>query len=125
VKTLLLDNGDLVLGAGTFATVSGSPKLVQDLGVAMREPIGCDRFHPQWGSTLINYVGEPVDDQTRFAIVAEVQRIIDNFTTVQRYYLDQDSAAGSTSRYKTTELIQDLKSVQVRQELTASTSGWS
>ena len=63
MKSFALQNGDLVLGQGGLLTVTGPSKVRQDLSIAMREPVGCDRFHPNWGSVLPNYIGEPITTQ--------------------------------------------------------------
>jgi phage baseplate assembly protein W len=117
VKTLLLDNGDLVLDAGDFRAVTGTPKIIQDITIALKEPIGCDRFHPQWGSILASYIGDPIDGAMQFQIKTEVQRVIDNFAIIQGSNMTQDIADGRAPRYSSGELINGVKSVQVRQDM--------
>lgn len=115
MKTFALVGGDLVLGEGGYALVTGQEKVKQDLGVAMREPYGCDRFHPRWGSVLISYVGEPVEQQTAFLIQQEIGRIIRNYIMVQGGVVEEDVAARRRSRVATSEVITGVNGIDVRQ----------
>jgi hypothetical protein len=103
MRSLLLSQGDLVPGPGGFVTISGPDKVRQDLGVAVREPYGIDRFHPEWGTTLERMIGGVVDKAT-----PSIAR--------QQYEMQQDRLAGRTSRYKSGEAIDSVSSVDVVQE---------
>ncbi len=115
MRTFELVGGDLVLGEGGFALVTGQAKVKQDLGVAMREPYGCDRFHPRWGSILINYVGEPIEQQTSFLIQSEVGRIIRNYIMVQGGVVEEDVTAQRRSRLTMSEVVVGVNGIDVRQ----------
>lgn len=114
MKTLLLDDGDLVLGSGSFETVTGPTKLRQDLSYAMREPIGTDRFHPGWGSILPSLVGEPITDTLLTRVEGEVRRVLDNYVVVQRDRMSRDRRSGQPSRFTSGEVIDTVKAVSVR-----------
>lgn len=116
MKTFAIEAGDFVLGEGGYALISGHEKVKQDLGIAMREPYGCDRFHPRWGSVLVNYVGEPVSQQTEFLVRAEAGRIIRNYIAVQGYVVEQDVQAQRRSRLGTNEVVIGVDGIDVRQE---------
>lgn len=116
MKTFAIDNGDLVLTSGTFTEVTGSRKLIQDLGLAMREAIGSDRFHLRWGSQLPDFIGDAVSTVSMQRVREEVQRIIDNFAAVQRDNLSRDAARGRKPRYGTGEVIRRVKDIAVRQD---------
>jgi phage baseplate assembly protein W len=88
----------------------------QDLGVAVREPYGIDRFHPEWGTTLERMIGGVVDKATPSIVRAEVMRVIKNYIARQQYEMQQDRLAGRTSRYKSGEAIDSVSSVDVVQE---------
>ena len=112
----MVRNGDLVVGPRGHATVEGEAKVVQDLGLAMREPYGVDRFHPQWGSMLPRYVGEPVNTETAALIKAEATRIVKNMAAEQTAQIAADAAKGARSRFSTSEIIAGVAGIDVRQE---------
>lgn len=116
MKTFLLEDGDLVLDSGSCETVTGPRKLRQDLDLAMREPIGTDRFHPKWGSILPSLVGVPINDTLLARVESEVRRILDNYVVVQRDLMARDARAGRRPRFTSGEVIDTVKSVQVRPE---------
>lgn len=116
MKTFALVAGDLVVGQGGFALITGQEKVKQDLGVAMREPFGCDRFHPRWGSVLISYVGEPADVQSEFLIRAEIGRIIRNYIMIQGSVVEEDVSDQRRSRLTTSEVITGVDGIDVRQD---------
>jgi phage baseplate assembly protein W len=51
--------------------------------LALAEPYGDDRFHPQWGSVLPNYVGTPIGADTEMLVRSEVARVIQAYIGVQ------------------------------------------
>lgn len=116
MKTLLLENGDLVIGEGGFAMIEGSSKVRQDLGIALREQFGLDRFHPRWGSILYDYIGQPVSTETHMFIESECARIVQNYAMLQTEYLERDLAKGVRPRFSTGELIQSIEKILVAQQ---------
>lgn len=116
MKTLTLSNGDLVVGQGGFTTVTGTAKVKQDLGVAVREPYGCDRFHPRWGTTLINYIGGIVGPEIDTLVKSEITRLIKNYIAVQGEQMSNDATAGAISRFSTADMIQRIDGIDVAQE---------
>lgn len=116
MKTFQIKDGDLVVGPGGFTSVTGSTKVRQDLAVAVREPLGCDRFHPRWGSTLAQYVGVFNDELIRGLIISEVYRLVRNYVAVQGDQVRTDSISGRKPRYRTDELVSDIEHVDLRQE---------
>lgn len=115
MKTFALAEGDLVVGPRGYATVSGATKLRQDLGVAVREPTGGDRFHPGWGSTLSSIVGSQVNAATKVKVQIEVARVISNYIAVQQDVRKRDAALGRASRFSTGEIVRKIESVTVAQ----------
>ena len=116
MKTLLIENGDFVIGPGGFVSVDGPMKVKQDLAVAVREPYGSDRFHPRWGSLLHEYVGMAADDEMDLRVRAEITRLIQNYQFSQGQILERDTMRGRRSRFSTGELVDALQSIEVRQE---------
>jgi len=115
VKTLQIKNGDLVIGSGGYATVTGSAKLRQDLSVAVREPYGCDRFHPRWGSMLSGFVGGVLDKYAASAVSGEVNRIIGNYVAVQHDQMTVAASQGMKVRYSTGEVVSAVTKIDTRQ----------
>ncbi len=116
MKAFAIESGDLVVGPEGFATVSGSTKVQQDLGIAMREPLGCDRFHPRWGTTLTSMVGGVITNQTEMLVRSEVQRLIKNYVAVQGQVVEQDVALAQRSRIATSEVITAVEGIDIRQD---------
>lgn len=117
MKTLVIRNGDLALGPGGFQTITGPQKVKQDLAVAMREPFGCDRFHPRWGSLLFDYVGRPVSLELEALIRGEITRLVQNYAASQGEALMQDRTRSQRrSRFSTNEVVSGVEAIQVRQE---------
>jgi hypothetical protein len=115
VKTLQIVNGDFVIGPGGYATIDGPAKVKQDLGVAVREPYGSDRFHPRWGSLLHEYVGMPAMDEASMRIQAEVTRLIQNYQFVQGQMLQRDTMLGNRSRFSAGELVNTIQAIDIQQ----------
>lgn len=112
MKTLALADGDLVVTPHGHATVSGSDKIKTELGLALSEPYGDDRFHPSWGSYLPSYIGQPMDQTTQMLVEAEVQRVLSNYIFIQRTEVTADSLASIRSRFSTADVITAVLSVQ-------------
>ena len=83
MKSLALVNGDLSVGAGGYQLVTGSARIRQDLALALGEEIGNDQFHPEWGSVLIRFLGQPIDQETEFNVRAEIARVVQNYINIQ------------------------------------------
>lgn len=116
MKTLKIENGDLVISNGAYAVVEGSDKIVQDLGIAVATPYGVDRFHPKYGSVLPNYVGTPIDEGTKMLVENEMTRIITNYQAVQTTNMNSYIVQGKQSPYNQNELVQSIKELQVVQD---------
>lgn len=115
MKTLLIRDGDLVLGHGGHETITGVAKVVQDLRMAIGEPLGNDRFHPGWGSRTNDYVGGAVEDGVVFSIRQEISRVVENYIAVQRDKIEADVLRGVRSRFGAGEVISDVQDIAVRQ----------
>jgi phage baseplate assembly protein W len=116
MQTFAIVNGDIRMSSGSYAVVTGEAKLRQDLSFALREPMGIDRFHPRWGSTLSEMVGEAVSERSSAAVEAEARRVVETYARVQADRLNTDATNRQVSRFSTGEVIRSIDSVQVRQE---------
>lgn len=118
MKTLWLHHGDLAIGQSKdYRTTTGPGKVRQDLRCALLEPLGNDRFHPGWGSTLSDYVGLSITEDLRQAVLTEVNRVIGNYAAVQRDKVEVDMISGSETRFSTSEIVSAVSYVQVASDL--------
>lgn len=112
MKALLLSSGDLAVGqSGDYAVIVDAFKVKQDVRNALVEPMGNDRFHPGWGSSLLDYVGQIADDLQRVTVTGEVNRVVGNYAAVQRDRITADVLSGSTSRFTTDEILSAVTGV--------------
>lgn len=82
-KSLAITNKDLDVQRGQVGVVVGVRKLIQDMSQWLVEEYRIDRFHPDYGSTLSNMVGENISETTKFLIQNEVLRVLRNFQSIQ------------------------------------------
>lgn len=115
MKQLAIRDGDLVPGPGGFATVSGPSKVRQDLGCALREPVGTDRFHPGFGSLLPEYIGRPIDSGTSALIEAEIHRVVKNYMVTRMALMQEDHINGRKPNFKADEIVQNIEGIRIRQ----------
>lgn len=115
MKQLAIQDGDLVPGPGGFLTVRGPAKVRQDLGCALREPIGNDRFHPGWGSLLPEYIGRPIDQSTAAMIEAEIYRVVRNYMLTRLAQMQDDQVEGRKVNFDASEIVQNIEGVRIRQ----------
>ncbi len=115
-KTFRIRNKDLEVGPGGYVLVSGRDKVHQDLGIAVREPAGSDRFHPGWGTILHNLLGQPASNEMALRIKSEIQRLVSNYIQLQHEQVVQDAQNRRRSRFATEELVERVRSVDVVQE---------
>lgn len=114
MKTLSLQGGDLVIGPQGHRTISASPKIRQDLALALGESYGNDRFHPQWGSTLSHFIGRPTVADTEMMVRSEVARVVQGYIDVQRSEIVNDALAGRRSRFTTADVVSRLDKITTR-----------
>lgn len=106
------------MGPTTYDVVTGPAKIAQDLGIACREPLGGDRFHPNWGSLLPSYVGLSAQ-QVDLMVKGEISRVIQNYSMVQRGIAAQDVANRVTPRLSPSEIVGTVDSINVHQTFDA------
>ncbi len=111
MKTLKLQGRDLVVSGGDLALVTGAEKTVQDLTCALIEPLGNDRFHPGFGSSLDTFIGFTQDQTLTFEIQQEILRVINNYIAVQQDKLASSRIAGQTTAYSFDELVNNIREI--------------
>lgn len=112
MKTLALANGDLVVGATGHQTVSGAQKIRQELALALGEEYGADRFHPENGSVLNDYIGEPITDETDMLVRAEVGRVVQQYVATQNREVLRDHLAQRGSRFDASDVVTGITDIQ-------------
>lgn len=101
-----------MVGPNGHKTISGSAKVRQDLALALGEPYGNDRFHPQWGSVLSEYVGRPIDSDTEMLVRSETARVVQVYIDIQRVEIVEDALAGRRSRFTTADVVARLDDIE-------------
>lgn len=114
MKTLLLSQGDLVVGPGGHTTIQGAGKVRQDLNLALGEEYGHDRFHREWGSTITRFLGAPITAETEMAVYSEVARVLGAYVNAQRASLTRDSLAEQTSRFNQSDIVRQVLSITAK-----------
>jgi phage baseplate assembly protein W len=106
--SLAVSNGDLVRQGSNLAVVWGIDKLKQDLQLWVAERFGGDRFHPDMGSTLQDYIGTVISRRTKAEIEDEVMRVLDNYQRVQVYGFKREPR-----HYSMTQLLEAVKDITI------------
>ena len=112
MKTLALVGGDLVVGATGHKTISGTPKIRQEMALALGEEYGSDRFHPDMGSILIEFIGQPIDVETEMLIRAEVGRVIQQYIAIQQREVLRDHLSQRMSRFDASDVVTGITDIQ-------------
>lgn len=111
MKSLALVAGDLSVGAGGYKLVTGSERIRQDLALALGEDVGNDRFHPDWGSVLINFIGQPLDGSTQFNVRSEVARVIQQYIDAQSQNIVQTGLDRNRQVVNTGDIVIGVSSI--------------
>lgn len=111
MQTLALVDGDLVVASGSYLTVSGVPKVRQDLYYALHEPYGEDPYHPRWGSILDRFVGQPLTAASKQSVLNEVSRVVKNYMAVQADKVNSSAANSTRSVLDTSDVVTAIEQV--------------
>lgn len=107
--SLALENGDLHATGSRLDIVQGSAKLSQDVDLWLREDYGINRFHPQFGSILDNFIGGVVSPNTNVEVQSEVLRVLQNYQNIQ---LSRFQA--NPQKFSPDELLNDVSGVNTQ-----------
>ncbi len=113
MKTLALAGGDLVVGATGHQTISGARMIRQNLALHLGEDYGTDRFHPEMGSILPDFIGELIDDETEMLVRAEATRVVRQYVAIQDREVLRDHLAARSSRFDSSDVVVGVRSVSV------------
>lgn len=111
MKTLALVGGDLAPGDGGYIILTGSARIRQDLALALGEAYGHDTFHPEYGSVLASYIGEPLTAELELLVRSEVVRVLQQYVAGQQADIASDSLSTSRSRYSTQDVVDSVTAV--------------
>lgn len=111
MKTLALAAGDLVVGPTGHATISGSRKIRQELALHLGETYGADKYHPEMGSVLVEYIGEVIDDTTQMLVQAEVARVVQQYIGIQQREVLRDHLAARASRFDSSDVVTGIADI--------------
>jgi phage baseplate assembly protein W len=111
--TLALRDGDLQIAGGSYALHDGAAKTQQDVGLALGEPLGNDRFHPGFGSTLWTFIGLPLSPAALLQVQQEASRVVQNYAAIQYDQIQSQVLQQTASRFSTAEIIGQVSSVDV------------
>lgn len=114
MKSLALASGDLVVGVGGYQTLTGAPRIRQDLALAMGEAYGHDTMHPEYGSVLASYIGQPLTAELELLVRSEVIRVLQQYVASQQTDIAADALSGSRSRYSYQDLVDQVVSVDTQ-----------
>lgn len=117
MHTLALAGGDLIATAAGYVVIDGAAMVRQNLACALAEPIGTDRFHPTYGSTLSQQIGAPMTDTEIAGVRSEAIRVVQALIAAQGAAIAADAAAGARSRFSAADVIAQLVGVNVTQNL--------
>jgi phage baseplate assembly protein W len=106
--SLAVQDGDLVQQGSSLLVVWGIDKLKQDLQLWVTERFGGDRFHPDMGTILQDYIGGIVGHNTKAKIQDEVMRVVDNYHRVQIYGFKRNPRI-----YSSAELLNSIDDISV------------
>lgn len=115
INTIALVNGDLAIGTnGAYLLYSGTPRIKQDLTLALTEEYGTDRFHPTYGSIVQSYLGQVLSAELMQLVRAEVNRVLQNYLIIQQNEVLRDTLVDVTNRYDTSDVVQSVDNVAAR-----------
>lgn len=117
MQGLAVVDGDLVLSGSNFLLIDGPAKIKQDLSFAINEAYGSDIFHPYWGSILDQFIGQPMTAAVEKQVSDEVQRILNNYISVQTDQVNSAITSGSLSTYDTSDVVQTVQDISVQVQM--------
>jgi len=113
MKTITVSNGDIKLSTGKIQFSTGNAKLVQDISLWLKEPIGTGFTTPNFGSLLPQLVGGTQSASTISTVTNEIIRVLQLYQGQQALYLQQAQNTAQLANWNKSEIIQNIVSVNV------------
>lgn len=114
MKGLAVIDGDLVLSGSSYLTLTGPARIKQDLDFALHDEYGADIFHPYWGSVLDRFIGQPLTASVEQQVINEVQRVLNNYISIQTDQINSAISAGTASVYDTADVVSQVEAIDVQ-----------
>jgi len=113
MKTIAVSNGDIQLDSGKISFVTGTNKLVQDIGRWLREPLGTGFTTPGFGSTLPGIVGLTQSDGMTVVVQNEIMRVLEVYQAQQIQNIQKAQSRAELANWNKNEVIQTIVSIDV------------
>lgn len=122
--SLKLQNGDLSLEGGSYQTVQGGNKLIQDLSYWTLTPMGTDPMHPGYGSVIDggrlpsgeivpSPIGQTDQEAVSQQIETEITRIINQYKGQQLARIKADNLVYGRSTLSSDEVISTINGINI------------
>lgn len=83
MRTLKLDNGDLVISSGDFAMIEGDAELAQAVELTMETALGEWFLNPDFGMRREPFENKPYNDEDQRAAIIEAATDDDRIASVE------------------------------------------
>lgn len=108
----------MAVGPKGHAIASGQRRVLQTLSTALREPVGSDRFHPMWGSTLHDFIGTAASlpFPVGTLVQSEVQRVVELWAKGQflQFQRNVEKPVEQRANYVASEVVTGIDSPETR-----------
>lgn len=112
MKTIRVEGGDLSVSVGQVLNyVHGQDKLLQDLELWLKEPLGQGYTTPNFGSLLEDQIGQLLTPETQTIIVNEIERVLGLYQNWQIEMLKKAKALNTLSYWTPGEILDRVSSI--------------
>lgn len=126
--SLKLENGDLVPGASGLEVVDNAEKMVQDISMELRQRMGSNILHPNYGSlidggikadgtTYPSIIGEDDFALIDMRVRSEISRIANNYQSRQLTRAKTDKMNYGSQTLTKGEILLGISSIDIVQNL--------
>jgi hypothetical protein len=126
--SLKLKNGDLVPGAKGLEVVDNASKMVQDIALELRQKMGENVLHPEYGSlidggvkpdgsTYPSIIGEDDLALVEMRVRSEISRIAGNYQSRQLARAKSDKMRYGSQTLTRGEILLGIASIDITQQL--------
>jgi len=126
--SLKLQNGDLAIGPKGLETVDNENKMIQDLTLELKQPMGSDLNNPSYGSLIdggVNSDGviyESIIGDTDLSMVdlrvrSEILRIVGNYQSRQLARAKADKMKYNSQSLTKGEVLAGIEAIDIKQNL--------
>jgi hypothetical protein len=124
--SLKLQNGDLVIGPKGLESVDNASKIIQDLTLELRQKMGDNFLHPEYGSlidggvrpdgsSIASIIGEDDQSLVEMRIRSEISRIASNYQARQLARAKADKMNYGAQTLTKGEILLGIESINITQ----------